>query len=284
MSVSRGRWVAKKSARRALAVGSLLSGSLWARRVLAPGPRVRVLTYHGFERVDRDPWHVTPEVFEAQLRWLSERGLAVSLDDVLAFARGERTLPDGAALITMDDGLSSVSTIAGPIMKRYGVPGVAFVTTSLVGVDPTPHGAPERYMTWDEVERLPELGLTVGSHAHSHVSLGRLPLEQAREEGARSRELLQQHLDQPVTSFAYPFGMRLDESPDTARVLGEMGYESVFIAQHGVIRPGADPLRLPRIKVEGGEDAWMFRLICQGGMDAWKLFDDTMYHLQRPPA
>jgi peptidoglycan/xylan/chitin deacetylase (PgdA/CDA1 family) len=274
MSVSLGRWVAKKSARGVVALGSYASGSLLARRVLGEGPTVRVLTYHGFGDDARDPWSVRADVFEAQVRWLAERGLAVSLADVVAFARGERSLPDGAALITMDDGLSSVATVAAPIMRRYGVPGVAYITTSLVGQ--------ERYLTWDEVSRLAESGIDVGSHAHHHRSLGKMPLEEAREEGSRSRELLQQHLDSPVTSFAYPYGMRPDETPDTARVLSEAGYETVFIAQHGIIRRGADLLRLPRVKVEGGEGPFMFRLICQGGMDAWKLFDDTMSRLQKP--
>jgi hypothetical protein len=76
--------------------------------------------------------------------------------------------------------------------------------------------------------------------------------------------------------------MHPDESPATAKTLGEIGYESVLIAQHGVVHPGADILRLPRIKVEGGEPAWMFDLICAGAMDAWKFVDDTLRRLQRP--
>ncbi len=54
-------------------------------------------------------------------------------------------------------------------------------------------------------------------------------------------------------SFAYPYGMRPDHSPDTARVLAELGYTSIFVALHGAMRRGTDPLNLPRIKVEGGE-------------------------------
>jgi hypothetical protein len=51
------------------------------------------------------------------------------------------------------------------------------------------------------------------------------------DEAVHSRQLLEQHLGRPVRSFAYPFGMRLDESPATAGMLSGAGL------QHGVHRP-----------------------------------------------
>jgi len=249
------------------------------RRLARRGPTVRVLTYHRFGDAHRDPWCVSAAVFEEQMRWLAERRLAVSLDDVERFVRGEIDLPDGAVLVTMDDGFSSVLHIAAPIMQRHRIPSVAYVTTSFVG---TTSVSGERYLTWDEVKQLPQAGVTVGSHAHTHRSVAQLDPQAAREEGQRSKQLLEQHLGTPVRSFAYPFGMRPDESPATARMLAGCGYSTVFIAQHGTLRRGADPIRLPRVKVEGGEPPWMFKLLCQGGMDAWKLFDDTLWKLQKP--
>jgi peptidoglycan/xylan/chitin deacetylase (PgdA/CDA1 family) len=281
MTVSRTRWAAKKAARKAIMLGS------WSARMVRPRaehttPTVRVLTYHGFGESVRDPWCVRSSVFEQQLRWLAERDLAVSLSDVLAFIAGDKQLKDGSVLLTMDDGLGSVATLAAPLMRRHGVPGVAYVTTSLVGIDNREQGQHDRYLTWDEIASLPSNGIEVGSHAHTHRSLGQMSLDEALHEGARSKELLEAHLDRPVTSFAYPFGMRPDETPDTARVLRELGYTSIFIAQHGTLQRGADPNRLPRVKVEGGERAWTFPLLCQGAMDAWKHVDDTLWRLQRP--
>jgi peptidoglycan/xylan/chitin deacetylase (PgdA/CDA1 family) len=283
MTVSRTRWAAKKAARMALMLGSWSARTLLHRGDPATAT-VRVLTYHGFGESFRDPWCVHPDIFEQQLRWLAERELAVSLSDVLAFIAGDKQLKDGSVLLTMDDGLGSVATKAAPLMQRYGIPGVAYVTTSLVGVDHGARGDAERYLTWDEVASLPSAGIEVGSHAHTHRSLGQIPLEEAIQEGARSKELLDAHLDRPVTSFAYPFGMRPDETPDTARVLSQLGYTSIFIAQHGTLRRGADATRLPRVKVEGGERAWTFPLLCQGAMDLWKHVDDTLWRLQRPDA
>lgn len=283
MTITHPRWFAKKAARCALMLGATATRKFNTERNEPSSPSVRVLTYHRFAEAPRDPWCVRPDIFEQHMRFVAERGLAVSLDQVLRFTRGEVDLPNGSVLITMDDGFSSVRNVAAPIMQRYGVPGVAYITTSLVdGDSTTPDG--ERYLTWRETSELPAFGLVVGSHAHTHRSLGRMNPEEAREEGAVSKQLLEQHTDQPIESFAYPFGMRPDETAVTARLLGEVGYTSVFIAQHGTIERGADVLRLPRIKVEGGEPAWAFRVTCEGAMDRWKLIDDMLWRLQRPEA
>ena len=96
MTVSLHRWVVKKAARVAMVVGSFISGSLALRKLAGRGPTIRVLTYHRFGDAVRDPWCVSAAAFEEQMRWLAERKLAVSLDDVERFVRGEIELPDGA--------------------------------------------------------------------------------------------------------------------------------------------------------------------------------------------
>jgi len=269
------RWRIKKVARRSVALASRLSGSM-ALRQLASAPKVRAITYHRFGHVERDPWCVAPEAFEEQMRWLAEAQLAVSLDQVLEFARGERALADGSVLVTMDDGFASILTTAAPILRRYRIPAVAYITTSAVGNADAARGAGEAFVTREQVAELEAGGMTIGSHGHTHSSLAKLPPEEAREEGALSRDLLEKWVGKPVHSFAYAYGMRRDENPDTARILAGCGYSSVFISQHGTVRRGTDPLRMPRIKVEAGEPLSMFKLLCRGGMDAWSLADRVL--------
>jgi peptidoglycan/xylan/chitin deacetylase (PgdA/CDA1 family) len=278
MTISRKRWVTKKVARRSvMAVGAL--SALFNIRS-SGRPRIRAITYHRFGNALRDPFCVTRHAFEGQMRWLAEHGLAVSLDDVLAFMRGERVFRDGSVLVTIDDGYRSVYTEALPIMREYRIPAVAYVTTSLVGHGGVEGNHPEPFMTWDQIGRLIEGGVTIGSHAHTHRSLGQMRLDEAREEAQRSRESIERNLGRETRSFAYPFGMLPDHSRDTARVLAEAGYTTVFTSLHGPIVKGVDPTRLPRVKVEGGEDLWQFRLLCQGAMDVWRMVDGTLWHLQ----
>ena len=210
------------------------------------------------------------------MRWLAEQGLAVTLDDVLRFARGEVSLANGSVLVTIDDGFSSVSSVAAPILRRYGIPAVAYITTQAISNADAGKGAGEPFLTWEQVVDLSTGGMAIGSHSHTHRSMARLDQEEACEEGRRSKQLIEMHLGKEVTSYAYPYGMRRDESPATAKILAECGYSSVFISQHGTVQQGANPLRLPRVKVEASEPLWMFKLLCQGGMDAWGLADKVL--------
>ncbi len=274
----RRRWLAKKAARHAVAIGSWLSGSLFAREAIAGGPRIRALTYHRFAD-ERDAFCVSPRAFEEQMRHLAERKLAISLAQLCRFVSGRETLPDGACLVTIDDGLMSTYSKALPTLQRYSIPAVAFVTAGLVGSE-LRH--PEPYMGWREVCALVESGLfTIGSHAFTHRSLGPMARADAWREAQSSKERLEAELGVPVTSFAYPFGTRVDFGRFTARALADAGYEVAFHSMHGVIRSGMDPISLPRVKVEGGEGLFMFGLLRRGAMDGWRVIDHTLWRVQR---
>lgn len=73
---------------------------------------------------------------------------------------------------------------------------------------------------------------------------------------------LEAHLGTAAAFFAYPYGMHDDESTATSSILGECGYISILTSQHGTIKRGAHPLRLPRIKLQAGKTLWMFKLLC----------------------
>lgn len=279
--MSTARWLVKKAARRGVALGSVVSGAVGAQRILrGSAPRARVLTYHRIGDEPREPFCVHPDAFEAQMRFLSERRLATDLDGLIAFVAGRAPLPDGACLVTIDDGCESTLTQALPILRRWGVPAVAFVTASLAGLDTGV--LPERYLRWDELREVADSGfIEIGSHAYTHRSLGAMPPDEARDEARRSRETLEEKLERPVRSFAYPFGTYGDFDAVTERALADAGYTIAFNSMHGVVRPGLDPISLPRIKVEGGEGLGMFWLLAQGGMDAWRVVDRNLWRLQR---
>lgn len=275
------RWFVKKAARASVAFGSWASGALAARPLFAPGPRVRALTYHRFGDAHGDPYEVSPRSFEAQMRWLAEQGRLVSLDDVVAFVAGRRALPLDAALVTIDDGCRSLFTRALPILRAHRVPAVAFVCAGLVGTDAKAADHGEGFLGWDELGRLHEAGIAVGSHAFSHRSLGRASPAQVLDEASRSRCILEQRLGTRVQAFAYPFGTRADFSPETDRLLGEAGYTIAFNSMHGAIRPGMAALSLPRVKIEGGEGLRFFKLAARGAMDAWRAVDHLLWRVQQ---
>lgn len=274
------RWYIKKAARLGVAMGSAASGSLVLRRLFGKQVRIRTLTYHRIGPSVRDPFCVSSTDFEAQVRQLAESGRAVSLEQLVAFVQGRAEMPADACLITIDDGMISTLTEALPILERWKVPAVAFVTSSLIGR--SWDGPSERYMNWDELRQLAASGLVaIGSHAHTHRSLGLMSPDEAIHEARQSREMLSQQLGRNVTVFAYPFGTRSDFNDTTERLLREAGYTLAFNSVHGAIVPGMDLISLPRIKIEGGESLRMFSLASRGAMDAWRVVDQTLWRLQR---
>ncbi len=275
------RWYVKKAARRGVALGSFVSGSLLVRDLAATTPRLRAITYHRFGDVPADPYCVSPAAFAAQMRWLADRNLLVSLDDVQRFIAGHKELRPNAVLVTIDDGCQSLYREALPILRDYQVPAIAFVSAGLVGASTISTDHPEPYATWDELGQLRDAGVEIGSHAFDHRSLGRMDGAAARDQAVHSRELISARIGSPTRSFAYPFGTRADFDTETDRLLADAGYQIAFNSLHGAIRPGMEPISLPRVKIEGGEGLLMFQLACRGAMDVWRVVDDLLWRVQQ---
>ena len=125
--------ILKRSAFAALRV---LGGPALARRALRR--RLRVLCYHGVVRDEhaggtRYRNTVTRSAFVRQMSSLARRDTPVDLATVIAWARGERELPDRAVLVTFDDGYRNNLTVAAPVLKACGVPAVVALSTALIG-------------------------------------------------------------------------------------------------------------------------------------------------------
>src|SRR3954463_16728398 len=123
-SISPPRWYAKKAARWAMGAATGLAPAFFRPEA---APVLRVLTYHAFGFERRDPFCLDPASFEQQVRWLAEQGRAVTLSAVRDFVGGNGVVRDGSVLVTIDDGDAGVGRHAWPILRRYGVPAVAFV-------------------------------------------------------------------------------------------------------------------------------------------------------------
>ena len=65
------------------------------------------------------------------------------------------------------------------------------------------------------------------------------------------------------------------------RLLGAVAL--VLCTQAGALETGASipELALPRLKVEGGEGTWLFRLLCHGALDRWGWVDRNLWRWQQ---
>lgn len=131
----------------------------------------KVLSYHDISPTPNgNPYVVTPQAFEAQMRMLAEAGYrTLTTDEFVRYLRGGSS-PPRSVLITFDDGTHGLWTYADKILERYGFSAVAFIITDLVGTH-RPY-----YLSWREIARMQESGRwDFGSHTsdlHHRIPVG----------------------------------------------------------------------------------------------------------------
>jgi len=110
-----------------------------------------------------------------------------------------------------------------------------------------PESAP---LSWAEVRRLADAGITFGAHTKTHPILPKLDNEaEIREEIAGSKARIEQELGRAVEHFCYPNGDRDDLSE---AIVKSSGFATAVVTESGLNRRGADPYRLKRLSVEPG--------------------------------
>lgn len=131
--------------------------------------------------------------FERMLDTIRDRGfLGCSLESAMR----ERGRPRVA--ITFDDATSSQFEHAMPALRARGMTATVYAVSEWVGRP--------QYMTWDQLRRIRDWGMSVQSHTRSHPFLSELDAVRLREELGRSKEALDRELGQETTEIAFPGG------------------------------------------------------------------------------
>jgi peptidoglycan/xylan/chitin deacetylase (PgdA/CDA1 family) len=220
--------------------------------------RIVVLCYHSVHP-SNGIRSATPALFERHLGWLAEHCEVVpfrSIPDAMTVAaRGKPVVA-----ITFDDGYEDNHRVALPILTRLGLPATIFVTTGLIDQEPAVirrfakvwHASEDdvRGMTWDQVEDARAAGVEIGAHTRTHPILRDLDDQRAEEEIGGSKRTIEDHLGVRVTSFAYPFGKPREHlTGRTVDLVAQLGFRSAAAIRYRGVRPGDDPLCVPRFAV-----------------------------------
>ncbi|MBF0529815.1 MAG: polysaccharide deacetylase family protein [Deltaproteobacteria bacterium] len=104
-------------------------------------------------------------------------------------------------------------------------------------------------LNWDEVRMLSNNRTHIGSHTVSHTILGHLPEKDALQELEISKNILEDQLNAPVKTFAYPNGKISDFNEVSIDLLKKTGYECAVTTIRGINSNGADLFRLHRTMV-----------------------------------
>ena len=91
-----------------------------------------------------------------------------------------------------------------------------------------------RAVTWSMIAEMRRAGFTIGSHTKTHASLPMETPEAAADEIAGSKSVLEQHLGETVSHFAYPGGQF---TPGIVDAVVTAGYQFGYTAcPHGDVR------------------------------------------------
>ncbi len=159
----------------------------------------------------------TPEVFDAQMKYLGAAGYrVVSFSDLENYFRNGSPLPPHPIIISFDDGWSDQFTYAFPILEKYHYTATFFVFTNPLGT--------KGFMTWDDLKVMREARMTIGSHSRSHPYLTRITDPKVlQNEIIGSKQMLEKRLGTTIGEFAYPFGQY---NPAIMAAVEQAGYLS----------------------------------------------------------
>jgi peptidoglycan/xylan/chitin deacetylase (PgdA/CDA1 family) len=211
---------------------------------------VPILAYHSISN-DPPAWirsfSVAPETFARQLELISEIGATTLTVSAFAHAVGSGSeLPERPVLVTFDDGFADFQGEAMPVVHAMGMAATLYVTTGFLnGREHTiPFRPPGPWLDSAALVALRDQGVEIGAHSKSHPHLDTLPTEAARDEIGSSKDILEQVLQDPVRSFAYPHGFA---SRSVRRLVAESGYESACACKNALSSTADDRLALARL-------------------------------------
>jgi hypothetical protein len=147
--------------------------------------------------------------------------------------------------------------LAGEVQER-------FVTSVVEELDAKPlSGAGQLMMTWDQVRALVRQGHIVGSHTMTHPNMAYLGDLDLKREFTDSKFKLEKQLSAPVVHFSYPCpALQPHWSERTVKACGEVGYLTAVTSTGGMVRRGADPLSLCRIRPTKDVEGLRWNLEC----------------------
>src|SRR2546429_6287515 len=248
---------------------------------VAPSPKITkpvvdqtaqtlIFSYHGLgDKVLYPGTEITPAIFEAQMKELKDRGITViGLQDLLAWKRGEKSIPPRCAVISFDDGWKSQYEVAWPIMKKFGYTFTRFIYTEGVAGGSLGGG---QAITWEMLADMRDNGIDIEAHSATHQDLREGHTITVMEPGNKRtkkkltgaeyeqwiqnevvgcKQLLEQRLRIKIHCFAVPFGTYNEQVKAIAR---NAGYEAMVTVYGQPIRYTSPMDALGRYAIEANK-------------------------------
>lgn len=212
-----------------------------------------ILVYHsiGYINKDTDPKkiNVNPELFEKHMAYLEKRRQGF--------------------LVTFDDGYKNIYLNALPVIKKYRIKSILFLTTDyLDGKIKLDNFFDNKYspgpLTWDQAKEINKCGIELGSHSLTHKNMFGLNEEMAYLEALLSKKRIAEMTEYMVSSFAYPFGNAGSFNAETERILKSAGYKKAYTNIMGMDNSQEEPFTIKRIRIYNTDNIFRFKMKISG--------------------
>ncbi len=212
----------------------------------------------------------------------------ISVDELSSILRDQREFPSSAVVFTIDDGWKENKENIFDIAKKYGIPVTLFATVDPIEkgegfwwsyiskafekklihqnvqtLKMMPNAIRRKTVMHTKklipiqreaitISELKEISkdkaIGIGSHTLSHPILTRCSDELAKQEISASKKVLENWINQPITSFAYPNG---NYTQREINLLKENGYQIAFSTKQQYLESHAriNPYAIPRFDV-----------------------------------
>jgi peptidoglycan/xylan/chitin deacetylase (PgdA/CDA1 family) len=198
---------------------------------------VPILLYHSVADV-QERFTVTPANFDEHARAIVASGrVALTISEFARALRGEQTLPARAVAVTFDDGYHD-TLAAVEKLRALGITSTLFVTSNrlddAVGI------------STQAARAIADSGAEIGAHTVTHPHLDEVSLAIAVEEIEASKHEVEQRLELPVATFAYPHGS-YDRRVRQAVI--DAGFSSAAAVKNALSHEHDDPFAIARLTI-----------------------------------
>lgn len=131
--------------------------------------------------------------------------------------------------LTFDDGYTHLLDLLPELVTEFELAITVFIPTAFVGRDNSwdySHRlASFGHLDRDQIKRLSQAGIRIGSHGHNHVDLTRLDDQRLADELQKSKAILEDVTGSEIDAISYPFGRVSDQVLAAAQDRGyRVGY------------------------------------------------------------
>ena len=227
-------------------------------------PTATILLYHRISDSKNDPHRlcVSPENFREQIKFLKENFRVIPLVQLVREVRSKK-LKSKTVVITFYYGYSDNLHNALPVLQELDIPATIFFTAGYVGSNKlfywdlyaqtgenTPPEDQGRPLTLDEAKTLSTARIIeIGGHTINHPKLAKIPPNEQFVEIFKGKIIVEEMLDIPLLSFAYPFGGRDSFDKNTIELVKKAGFQYACSNTHKRVTNNSNIYALPRYVV-----------------------------------